>query len=212
MRLLITILAGSLAFFSSACLKQECRTCEAFTFDAESFNPDYAERDIVLRNVATDEEITFAFVQLLNSNEQETCADVSSPADIACSSAGNAAYRSQELMIDMNLGFQATDENTDVVMAYSFKGTAATQFTPTHALRNAPDIQLVADRVVQLDSLPLGDTLLLDVIDIRQPVEAFATVGAVLPEAGRFTNVYFREGGGLLGLRDVNDRVYIRQD
>ena len=74
-----------------------------------------------------------------------------------------------------------------------------------------PRIELAAGSVERLDSISLGSQTFTDVLNLKQPAEAFNVVDQLsLPVNGRFTDLYLLEGVGLIGLRDVNDRVYIR--
>lgn len=199
----------------SGCLQQECRDCEAFNFEAEQFNPDFADNDLVFRDT-TGGEVTFEFLRMVNSPAQEVCSgNVSNPSDIPCVTNAITSFRNSDLGIDMLIDFEANDRfepgaQGRVAMAFEFKGMESTRFTRTHALVVDPEIRLVPNAIIALDSVELGDTLLRDVIDLRQPAAGFSTVGLELPASGRFTNLYLRPNEGLLGLRDVEGKVYLR--
>ena len=204
-----------MALSTSACLNEECRDCEGFTFAAAEYNPDFAEQDIVLRNVETEEEITFAFVNRTATPAQEVCqSDADDVAEIPCITAGLVSFRNQDLGVDMLFGFEEQqtfifDGVDQVLLAYEFKGMDQTQFIRTHALLVEPETIFTDQGVVSLDTLTLGTQFFEDVIDLRRSEEALEAATGV-PRAGRFTNIYFQPERGLVGLRNVAGSTFVR--
>ncbi|NJC26490.1 hypothetical protein [Neolewinella antarctica] len=211
-------LAALCLTFVMSCLDAECRDCEAFNYDATVFNPDFVANDIALQDAVTDDIIIVDYLQLLASPTQESCAaEVDSSNDVPCVTVANLSYRIDSLGIGMQLVFERNDRAGEgsvdqVVMSYEFVGITGEAFVRTHSLEIEPAVEYVADRVVLLDTITLGEIIYEAVIDLRQPETAFDVLGDRLPASGRFTNVYFKEGVGLLGLRRVDGRVFFRED
>lgn len=201
---------------SSSCLQQECRDCEGFNYDGTAFNPDFAERDLVFRNIATNEESTFEFIRLTATPDQQVCSgEVDDIAEIPCVTGGSSAFRNADLGFDMSLSFEENDQFSagsidQVIMTFEFKGMEINQFTRTHAMSIEPTLAFQEGVVVALDTLTLGGVLFEDVIDLRQEAEAFLPVSDRIPAAGRFRNIYVKQGLGIIGLRDLDDTVHLR--
>lgn len=201
---------------ASSCLQQECRDCEGFHYDADAFNPDFAERDLVFRDIATNEESTFEFIRLTATPDQQVCSgEADDIAEIPCVTGGSMAFRNAELGFDMSISFEENDQFSagsidQVIMTFEFKGTEVNQFTRTHAIAIEPMLAFQEGAVVALDTLVLGDTMFEDVIDLRQDAEAFVPVSDRIPAAGRFRNIYVKQGLGIVGLRDLDGTVHLR--
>lgn len=199
----------------ASCLQQECRDCAGFDYEATVFNPDFNDTDLVFRDSA-GMEMTFEFLRMVNSPAQQNCSgNTNNPDDIPCVSNAITSFRNSTIGIDMLVGFEEDDRGGAngtgrIAMSFEFKGMESTRFTRTHAFVVEPEVLLVDNFVIALDSVTVGDTLLHDVIDLRQPAAAFSAVGQELPATGRFLNLYFKANEGLLGMRDVEGRTYLR--
>ena len=200
----------------SGCINSECRDCAAFSYDVATVNPDYAGDDLVFTQVDSNHQVTFERIQAVETPGQQRCLDVNSPDDIECTSVATVSYRNQDLGIDMLFGVEQVNPAgagsvDEALFAYEFKDMMTTRFIRTHAVVVEPAIEFVQGSVERLDSISLGNQTFMGVLNLRQSAEAFAAVNpAALPVSGRFINLYLLEGVGLIGLRDINDRVYVR--
>ena len=201
----------------AGCLGQECRQCDAFTFDVERINPDYGGTNLRFVDPVTGDELTFERIQSIASPAQERCvADVDSSDDIDCATAATISYRNQDMGTDMLFVAERLDvanagREDQTIFYYEFKAMERTQFVRTHAVIVEPEIELNDDIVRRLDTITLGNRTYEDVLDLLQPASFLETIGEAIPARAKFTNLYLLEGFGLVGLRNVDGEVFVRE-
>jgi hypothetical protein len=200
----------------SACNRQVCRDCEAFSYDTEAFDPATDGRDLRFRG-PDGEVVVFELSGSRTSPESNVCSvSVDEPREIDCQASALFQYTSQELGIDMSFSYEqyqsfrsASDEQ--VILYFAFRESGLPDLYQTHALIIEPNILIDDEAVILRDSVQLDSTIYTDVLELKQSVEAFLSV-PLLPNAGRFVSILLKEGVGILRLTDVDGNVYVRID
>ena len=204
----------AIAFLATGCDSEVCRNCEPINFNYESFDPTVNDNTLTFIRSTDGATIQFDRVTTTETPETMSCSrDVDEAVEIICTSAAETEWTSEDLGVDIQINFTEIlgqrGVPTQVIENFSFKGRAFSAFLRTHAVVLQPEIVESADLVLVLDSLRVDGLLLTDVIEMRQPAEAFDALPE-LPDQGRYTRVDVKEGIGIVRLVDVDGTIYER--
>ncbi|MFT7121195.1 MAG: hypothetical protein ACJAZ9_001373 [Neolewinella sp.] len=202
------------ALLFASCIEDTCRDCPGLTYDYAAFDPTALDDEWVFTNAA-GAEITFVRVRNNETVADEVCsANVGSVRELSCTESAEIQFTSDELELNLSVNYLQLigdiGEPEQVILSYSFKAPAFSDFLRTHAVILEPQIVLTNDVVELRDSLTINDQLYLEVLELRQPATAFGAL-VNLPSNGRFTTISIKEGVGVLRLTDVDGNTYLRQ-